>query len=101
MLLSLIGSLLVWESQWELAIHSILWASQQETIFYLAFPSCFLHNPTFQQADWSACYCFMLVFCLAYSSTPKMEATCSSKMSVEFQQTKQHYVPEDGTLLLF
>jgi hypothetical protein len=29
--------------------------------------------------------CFMLVSCLAYSSTPKMEENCSSKTSVEFQ----------------
>jgi hypothetical protein len=29
---------------------------------------------------------FMLVSCLAYSLTPKMEVICSSKMSVDFQQ---------------
>jgi hypothetical protein len=98
MLLSLIGSLLVWESHWELAIHSVLWASEQEPIWCCAFPSCFIFNPTCQQANLFACYCFMLVFCLAYS-TLKMEATCSSNMSVEFQQTKQHYIPDNGTLL--
>jgi hypothetical protein len=35
---------------------------------------------------------------LAYSSTLKMEATCSSEMSVDFQWATQHYIPEDRTL---
>jgi hypothetical protein len=39
--------------------------------------------------------CFMLVSCLAYSSTLKMEATSSSKMSDDFQQIAWHYIPED------
>jgi hypothetical protein len=42
--------------------------------------------------------CFMLVSCLAYSSTPKMEAICSSQMSGGFQQTTQHHVSKDRTL---
>jgi hypothetical protein len=42
--------------------------------------------------------CFMLVSCLAYSSTLKMEAICSSKMQDEFQRTAQHYIPESRTL---
>jgi hypothetical protein len=42
--------------------------------------------------------CFMLVSCLAYSSTLKMEATCSSEMSVDFQRTIWHYIPEYRTL---
>jgi hypothetical protein len=37
---------------------------------------------------------FTLVSCLAYSSTQKIEATCSSETSTEFQRTTQHYVPE-------
>jgi hypothetical protein len=37
------------------------------------------------------------VSCLAYSLTLKMEATCSSEM-VNFQQTTQHYTPDDRTL---
>jgi hypothetical protein len=32
-----------------------------------------------------------------YSSTLKMEATCSSQKSVNFRQTARHYVPEDWT----
>jgi hypothetical protein len=36
--------------------------------------------------------------CLAYSSTLKMEAACSSEMSDDFHWTAWRYVPEDGTL---
>jgi hypothetical protein len=39
----------------------------------------------------------LLVSCLAYSSTLKMEATCSSETSVYFQRTTGRYIPEDGT----
>jgi hypothetical protein len=42
--------------------------------------------------------CFVPVSCLAYTSTLKMEATYSSEMSVDFQQTTQPYNPEDRTL---
>jgi hypothetical protein len=42
--------------------------------------------------------CFSLVSCLAYSSTTKMEATCPSEMSANFQDITWHYVPEDRTL---
>jgi hypothetical protein len=45
-----------------------------------------------------ACYLLHAGFCLAYSSTLKMEATCSSKMSVDFQRTKVLYIPEHRTL---
>jgi hypothetical protein len=41
---------------------------------------------------------FILVNCLAYSLTLKMEATCSSKTSVDFQWTIWRYTPEDPTL---
>jgi hypothetical protein len=41
---------------------------------------------------------FMLVSCLAYSSTLKMEAKCSSEESADFQQTTRHYIPEERTL---
>jgi hypothetical protein len=42
--------------------------------------------------------CFMLVSCLAYSSTLKMEARCFSETSVDFQRTTRRYIPEDRTL---
>jgi hypothetical protein len=42
---------------------------------------------------------FMPFSRLAYSSTLKMKATCSSETSVDFQQSKRHYIPEDRTHL--
>jgi hypothetical protein len=39
----------------------------------------------------------MLVSSLTYSSTLKMETTCSSKTLVDFQQTTQPCIPEDMT----
>jgi hypothetical protein len=44
--------------------------------------------------------CCMLVPCLAYSSKVKMDATCSSETSDDFQQTTQRYIPEDRALQL-
>jgi hypothetical protein len=41
---------------------------------------------------------FMLVSYLAYSSTLKMEAVCSSEMLVDFHQATWHYIPEDRIL---
>jgi hypothetical protein len=38
----------------------------------------------------------MQVSCLAYSSTLKMQATCSSEMSVDIQRTTWHYIPKAG-----
>jgi hypothetical protein len=35
---------------------------------------------------------------LAYSSTPKIEATCSTEMSVDFQRTTWCYIAENITL---
>jgi hypothetical protein len=40
----------------------------------------------------------MLVSCLAYSLTLKTEATCSSEMLVDFQQTALCYIPGGQTL---
>jgi hypothetical protein len=39
-----------------------------------------------------------LVSCLAYTSTLKMEAICSSETSVDFQRATRRYIPEDRTL---
>jgi hypothetical protein len=41
---------------------------------------------------------FTLVSCLAYFSTLKMEATCSSKMLVDFLLTTRRYNPENRKL---
>jgi hypothetical protein len=45
--------------------------------------------------------CFMLVSCLFYSSTLKMEATGSSVTSTDFQLIIRRFIPEDGTLRLY
>jgi hypothetical protein len=42
--------------------------------------------------------CLPPAFMLAYSSTLKLEAACSSETSVDFQWTIWHYIPEDTTL---
>jgi hypothetical protein len=47
------------------------------------------------QAEFATCS--MLVSCLAYS-TLKMNATCYSETSVDFQQTTWRYIPEEITL---
>jgi hypothetical protein len=39
-------------------------------------------------------HCFMLVSCLAYSSTLKVEAVYSFETSVHFQRTTRRYMPE-------
>jgi hypothetical protein len=36
--------------------------------------------------------------CMTYSSTLKMEAICSSEMSVDFQRATRRYIPEDRNL---
>jgi hypothetical protein len=38
--------------------------------------------------------CFLLVPCLAYFLTLKMEAACSSEMSVNVQRAIRHYISE-------
>jgi hypothetical protein len=40
--------------------------------------------------------CFHAGSCSAYFSTLKMEVICSSETSVDFQQTTQHYIPEEN-----
>jgi hypothetical protein len=39
--------------------------------------------------------CFLLVSCWAYSSTLKMEATCSSETSIDFERTTHQYIAQD------
>jgi hypothetical protein len=43
--------------------------------------------------------CFLLVSCLAYFSIVSMEAVQFSETSLDFYQTKLHYIPEDSILL--
>jgi hypothetical protein len=72
--------------------------SQWELRSTLPVPSCLLYNPKFPA---SLLLClpppFMLVSCSTYSNL-KMEAIHSSVGLVDFQQTTQHYNPEDSTL---
>jgi hypothetical protein len=42
--------------------------------------------------------CLMLVSSLAYSSTLKMEETCQTETSVDFQRITRCYIPEDRSL---
>jgi hypothetical protein len=42
--------------------------------------------------------CFHAGFLLAYSSTPKMEATCSSETSADFLWAIRRCIPEDKTI---
>jgi hypothetical protein len=42
--------------------------------------------------------CFMLVSCMAYFSTLKMETRCSSETSSDFHLTAERYVLDDATL---
>jgi hypothetical protein len=44
-----------------------------------------------------SCKSFSLVSCSAYSSIMKMEATCSSETSVDFQRTARRSIPEGIT----
>jgi hypothetical protein len=41
---------------------------------------------------------FMAVSCLDYSSTLKLETTCSSKTLVDFQESTHHYIAENKTV---
>jgi hypothetical protein len=43
--------------------------------------------------------CFTLVFCLAHSSTLKMERHVPPKRHFTFQRTTRRYIPEDRTLV--
>jgi hypothetical protein len=39
--------------------------------------------------------CFMLVLCLAYSLAWKLQASCSSKTTIDFEQVTQCCITED------
>jgi hypothetical protein len=64
-------------------------------------------SPSLELKKWSkkhheagsfACFLLILVSCLAYSSSLKMEATCYPETSVDFRWTTQRYVTEDKPL---
>jgi hypothetical protein len=68
----------------------------------LPFLFRFLYNPRFG-ASRLLCLSpsFVLISCSAYSSILKMEATCSSENSVDFQRTTRCYIPKDMNLHVF
>jgi hypothetical protein len=66
----------------------------------LHFPPISYVNRNFGKQLCLLATCFTLVSYLAYYSTLKMEAICSSEASVEFQRITRRYIPEDRTLNL-
>jgi hypothetical protein len=66
----------------------------EEYIALYLFNAGFLHRHCIQSFDCP----FRLVSCLVYSSTLRMEATCSSEMSIDFKRTTRPYIPEDRSL---
>jgi hypothetical protein len=58
----------------------------------------FLAWTSVKQVTRRAEICFMLVSCLADSSTQKLLLICSSEMSVNFPRATQRYIPEDMIL---
>jgi hypothetical protein len=69
--------------------------NQAPSFTYLQFP---IYTPVFRLAVYSACHLLTCWFLLKFSSTLKMEAICSSEMSVASQQTTRRHIPEDVTL---
>jgi hypothetical protein len=55
--------------QWEMAVLSVLQASQRELTCCLALP--FLYNPKVQQVDFSACYLIHGGFFIGLSFDPE------------------------------
>jgi hypothetical protein len=51
------------------------------------------------QSFGGSCRLLLHASVLSYSVTLKMNVTCSSKMSVDFQRTTWRHIPEDRTLL--
>jgi hypothetical protein len=89
-----------WDPRARLLCHSswfFVQHTQQELLFH--FPPVSYIIPNFGKPIALLVTCFTLVSCLAYSSTLKMEVTCFSETSVDFQRTTQLYIPENRILL--
>jgi hypothetical protein len=66
----------------------------------MSFVLCGPRSPLCCEYDDFSLLRFMLGSCLVYSSTLKMEATCSIETSVDFQRTARRYIPEDRISVL-
>jgi hypothetical protein len=64
----------------------------------LSSPSSGPKNKPMKKPAWNLTPTFILVSCLAYHSTLKIEETCSSETSVDFQQTTRRHIPDDRPL---
>jgi hypothetical protein len=85
-----------------MAVHSVLRAIQRELTCCLPFLSCFLHNPTFRQADFCICYLFHAGFLLDLIFEPEDgDSMLLRKVSVDFQRSTRRYIPEDRNLHYF
>jgi hypothetical protein len=63
-----------------------------------SLPRCSVKNGIFNKYKAFIVVCFMLVSSFAYSSALKIQGTCCSQTSVDFQLSTQHCVPEDRML---
>jgi hypothetical protein len=61
--------------------------------------TCHLHLQTRRISQTHLATCFTLVSCVAYSSTLKMKAISSSRISVDFHRTTRRCIPEGRTRL--
>jgi hypothetical protein len=80
-------------------VHSVYGQVSRNWLLVLHFPPLSYIIQSFGKLIALLGTCFTSVSCLAYSLNLKVEATCSSDMPVDFQQTTQCYVPEDRTPL--
>jgi hypothetical protein len=69
-----------------------------DTVYSTESEPMFQRNMSPPSSGFKIKSCFMPIFCLANSSTQKMEAAFSSEMSADFQWTAQHNIQEDKNL---
>jgi hypothetical protein len=74
----------------------------EESVFWDITLSIVHRKSTDDSKERVACLspAFTLVSCSACFSTLKMEVTCSSEMSIDFQRITWRYIPEDRTLFI-